>query len=106
MSQCRDHRQAERDAVRERPADPAANFGGQWWSNYDAVHLQAAAYLAAAGTAIPVDADTASVIAGWGPNETYWFTPRIQRLDESTAWILDERGADRLWVRGGRPMRL
>lgn len=67
--------------------------------HYDAVHLQVAAYLAAAGTAIPVDADTATVIAGWGPDETYWFTPRVNHLGTPTAWILTEDNIDYLWER-------
>ena len=66
---------------------------------YDAVHLQVAAYLAAAGTAIPVDADRATVIAGWGPDETYWFTPRVNHLGTPTAWILTEDSIDYLWER-------
>lgn len=36
------------------------------------VHLTVSGYLTAAGTAIPVDSTTASVIAGWNPDETYW----------------------------------
>ena len=67
--------------------------------HYDAVHLQVAAYLAVAGTAIPVDADTATVIAGWGPDETYWFTPRVSHLGTPTAWILTEASIDYLWER-------
>lgn len=67
--------------------------------HYDAVHLQVAAYLAAAGTAIPVDADTATVIAGWGPDETYWFTPRVSHLGTPTEWILTEDSIDYLWER-------
>lgn len=80
---------------------------GRWvipdWASvaehYDAVHLHVAAYLAAAGTAIPVDADTASVIAGWNPDETYWFTPRIRYLDDPVAWVLEEQETDYLWAR-------
>lgn len=67
--------------------------------HYDAVHLHVAAYLAAAGTVIPVDAETATVIAGWNPDETYWFTPRIRYLDDPVAWVLEEHGTDYLWVR-------
>lgn len=67
--------------------------------HYDAVHLQVAAYLAAAGTTIPVDADTATVIAGWGPDETYWFTPRIDYQGAPVEWILEEHDTDYLWER-------
>ena len=63
--------------------------------HYDAVHLQVGTYLAAAGTAIPVGADTASVIAGWDPDQTYWFAPGIRFAGEPVRWILH----DLEWVR-------
>lgn len=90
---------------------------GKWvtpdWSevaqHYDAVHLPVATYLAAAGTAIPVDADaadadttgadTASVIAGWGPDTTYWFTPRINHIGGPVDWVLKEHDAGENWER-------
>lgn len=66
---------------------------------YDGVHLQVAAYLSAAGTAISVDGDTATVIAGWGPDETFWFTPRVGLLDDPVAWVLEEGDAGYIWRR-------
>lgn len=59
---------------------------------HDAVHLTAAAYVSAAGTAIPVDHDTASVIAGWNPDETFWFTDAVRPEQDGTAWTLDDDG--------------
>lgn len=56
----------------------------------DAVHLTVAAYLSA-GTAIPVDSDTASVIAGWNPDETYWFTDRVRLVDAVEPWRFIDR---------------
>lgn len=47
----------------------------------DGVHLTVEAYLTLAGRALPVAADTASVIAGWAPDTTYWLTDRIERGD-------------------------
>lgn len=67
--------------------------------HYDAVHLHTLAYLSAAGTAIPVDEQTASVIAGWGPDQTYWFTPNVRHLDAPTRWELRDSGEDNIWVR-------
>lgn len=67
--------------------------------HYDAVHLHTLAYLSAAGTAIAVDEDTASVIAGWGPDETYWFTPRVRYLDDPVRWMLHHDGQNSIWVR-------
>lgn len=45
---------------------------------YDAVHLQVGAYLAASGTAIAVDDGVHSVIAGWAPGDTYWLTDVVE----------------------------
>ncbi|PWI27550.1 hypothetical protein [Pseudoglutamicibacter cumminsii] len=72
--------------------------------HYDAVHLPVATYLAAAGTAIPVDdatldGDTASVIAGWGPDVTYWFTPRINHIGSPVTWVLKEHDTGENWER-------
>lgn len=41
-------------------------------ADWEAVHLTIAGYLAAATTHIEVSAGTASVIAGWAPDETVW----------------------------------
>lgn len=76
---------------------------GRWlipdWSlvatDFDAVHLQIGTYLSCAGTAIPVDEGTCSVIAGWDPDETFWLTDvpvcpgsqsKWHRDDDSTHW--------------------
>jgi len=58
-----------------------------------------AGYLAAAGTAITVDADTASVIAGWAPDDTYWLTDTVN-LDsaDSRTWVCDTSGRHPSWV--------
>lgn len=66
---------------------------------YDAVHLQAAAYLAAAGVPIPVADDTASLIAGWDPDQTYWFTSRVTYRDPPAVWFRSGTGAETLWTR-------
>lgn len=67
--------------------------------HYDAVHLQVGAYLAAAGVAIPVDdgSGSASVIAGWNPDETYWFSSDIVYDKERIRWVLEDDGADMVW---------
>ncbi len=62
----------------------------------DAVPLTVAGYLAAAGTAIAVDEDTASVIAGWDPDATFWLTVRPEPKEEPEAWAWDD---DRVWAR-------
>ncbi|HJF13511.1 MAG TPA: hypothetical protein K8V32_01750 [Enteractinococcus helveticum] len=67
--------------------------------HYDAVHLQVGAYLSAAGIAIPVDdiTDSASVIAGWDPDTTYWFSSSIAYDYERIGWLLVEAGVDMVW---------
>lgn len=77
---------------------------GRWvvpdWSavavDHDAVHLTAAAYLTAAGTAVPVDGDTASVIAGWNPDETYWLSDDARPEEDGAVWVRDDQD----WVPG------
>ena len=46
-----------------------------------------------------VDADTASVIAGWGPDTTYWFTPRINHVGSPVRWVLKEHDTGENWER-------
>lgn len=67
--------------------------------HYDGVHLHVGAYLSAAGVAIFLDGteEVASVIAGWNPDQTYWFSPDVIYDDERTRWVLDEDGADTVW---------
>lgn len=81
---------------------------GRWvmpdWSlvaeDYDGVHLTVAAYLSAVSMAIPVSEDSASVIAGWNPDETWWLTD-VTSLGESTDWVLETLpDYSRHWVRG------
>lgn len=63
----------------------------------DAVHLTTLGYLSAATTAIDIDAEYATVIAGWGPDATLWITdtaregsgPRQEwrRSSSNGAWV-------------------
>lgn len=55
---------------------------------YDAVHLTTAAYLAGATRAIDTDAETASMIAGWGPDVTQWLMP--VQVGPPGAWGYDQ----------------
>ncbi len=75
----------------------ATGRDGRWvvpdWSAVraiaDGVHLSVAGYLSTAGRAIPVEGDAASVLAGWDPDVTFWFTDA--RADASTRerWVRD-----------------
>ncbi|MFV0634465.1 hypothetical protein [Demequina sp.] len=64
--------------------------------HYSGVHLQVRAYLEAAGTAITVDGEHASVIAGWNPDQTYWFDDNVCPLGAAQVWVRD----DGAWRRG------
>lgn len=70
-------------------------------NDYAGVHLTVAGYLSAAGTAIDVDTDTASVIAGWGPDTTFWLTD-VGFDDDSVTWLLDESQNQLAWSREAR----
>ncbi|MFZ2529203.1 MAG: hypothetical protein WAX14_16360 [Rhodococcus sp. (in: high G+C Gram-positive bacteria)] len=59
------------------------------------VHLTVAGYLSAAGTAIDVDTDTASVIAGWAADETFWLTDAVVPDEVPVVWVRD----DQVWNR-------
>lgn len=66
---------------------------GRWvipdWSlvaeHYDGVHLGIAGYLTAATTAIEVDG-SASVIAGWPPDTTWWLNDVVRPVGEPVTW--------------------
>jgi len=56
----------------------------------DAVHLTALGYLSSATRLIEVDGGRASVIAGWNPDETYWFRGVSARPAASRSWRRDD----------------
>lgn len=59
-------------------------------SEWDAVHLTPFCYLSSATRALPVDNDTASVIAGWDPGTTIWLTDAAREGDGPRQdWNLD-----------------
>ncbi|WP_430866883.1 hypothetical protein [Demequina aurantiaca] len=58
--------------------------------DFDAVHLSVAAYLSLAGISIDVDGTSASVIAGWNPDETYWLTDVSSEPATRTTWMRDD----------------
>ncbi len=78
---------------------------GPWvipdWSlvadHYDGVHLTIAGYLAAATTAIEAG-DAASVIAGWGPDATWWFNDTARPVGEPVGWRARRDGGQLPWA--------
>jgi hypothetical protein len=65
------------------------------------VHLSIAAYVSAAGRSIPLGEDSASVIAGWNPDETSWLTDGSPQPATRTSWMSDEM-TERLHAIAGR----
>ena len=66
---------------------------GEW----DAVHLTVPGYLGCAGRALPVEAGTASVIAGWDPDRTIWLTDVVRETGPRQPWHRPRQGD--AWVR-------
>lgn len=70
---------------------------GRWvipdWSRaaeeFDAIHLTVAGYLKTAGRAVAVTQDTASVLAGWDPDQTYWLTDVTLGSIPARVWMRD-----------------
>jgi len=52
----------------------------------DAVHLSVAGYLSTATRLVEVDGDRASVLAGWNPDETFWFRATSARPAGAQRW--------------------
>ncbi len=55
-------------------------------ADWEAVHLTISGYLAAATTRIDVSDGTASVIAGWGPDETVWLRDSPAATSAEVEW--------------------
>ncbi|WP_106816184.1 hypothetical protein [Microbacterium timonense] len=65
----------------------------------DGVHLTVRGYLAAATRLIDLGDGRASVLAGWGPDVTYWFRGVSPRPVDAQQWSREADG----WSRGGPP---
>ena len=102
------------ELVRRYPLDVSLSRRHDWWhttgrdgswvvpdwqavaSDFDAVHLTVAGYLTTAGRALPVG-DSATVLAGWGPDATYWLGDVLEPAGPPVQW---RRGtADNAWSR-------
>ena len=52
-------------------------------ADFDAVHVSVSGYLTSAGIEIPLpERDGATVLAGWGPDVTWWLDPGSIRIDD------------------------
>jgi hypothetical protein len=62
------------------------------------VHLSVAGYLATAGRVIDLGDLGASTVAGWGPDETFWFTDVSPSAPEQQ-WAVDDSSPEQRWHR-------
>lgn len=54
--------------------------------HYDALHLSMRGYFATAGRVVPVDERHASMLAGWSPGRTFWFTEAVELSEDPVTW--------------------
>ncbi|MCW4386174.1 hypothetical protein OH146_10360 [Salinibacterium sp. SYSU T00001] len=110
------------EAVRAEEAriaveDPHARVSGAWWSTTtvtpttvgwipdaldlveDALNWEQARVIPvrAEGRVLEVDADTATIIAGWSPDTTIWLRDVAYDLDDAEEWMLEPQ--PRVWSR-------
>ena len=103
-----DHPQDWIELCRRHPLDVSALRQGDWgattdrlgawvqpdWyalaQEVDCIHLTVRGYLAGAGRALAVDNDRASMLAGFSPDETIWFTPISLDEEHARIWELDQ----------------
>ncbi|MDQ1745054.1 MAG: hypothetical protein QOE23_3393 [Pseudonocardiales bacterium] len=96
------------DVVRRYPLEVTATpKRGDWWrttdrdgrwampdwpavaEDWDAVHLSVAGYLTTAGRALAVDRNTATVLAGWPPDATFWLADVLRVAGGPRRWHRD-----------------
>lgn len=66
--------------------------------DYAGVHLTVTGWLSTVGQVIPVREEAHSVLAGWGPDATWWLTDTLHRAGEITSW--HPTGEGRIWDPG------
>ncbi|MDN3495542.1 hypothetical protein QL996_06355 [Planococcus sp. APC 4015] len=84
----------------------ATGRDGEWtqpdWSSvaeeFDGVHVTVSGYLSAATRAIDVGDGRASVLAGWAPDETFWFD-RTLSGGAAQVWRAEDSATGRRWMR-------
>lgn len=86
------------DVTRSRGPDwfHTTSHDGPWllpdWSavagDFDAVHLTVSGYLSTAGRALPAGG-AHTVLAGWGPDETWWLGDVLELAGDPVDWRLD-----------------
>ena len=81
-------------ASRQRDWSETTGRSGRWLvpdhravaDVYDGVHLTVLGWAASAGRALPVGDGTATVLAGWDPDATYWLTDAVTVRGPGVRW--------------------
>ncbi len=110
------------ELCRRHPLDVTASRGADWgratgregawvipdWAEvaheWSAVRLSIAKYLVLAGRPLMVDAERASLVAGWGPGVTRWLTDGVRLVGEPREWVREPTAdGDARWVPAAPP---
>jgi hypothetical protein len=70
-------------------------------ADWDGVHLTVAGYLSAAGRVLDLGDGTATMIAGFNPDHTFWLRDAVRLSPVPTRWIEREVGEDYVWETAG-----
>lgn len=66
--------------------------------HYDALHLTVAGYLSTAGRVLPVTTDASTMLAGWGPDTTWWLTDLADASEPSVQWDTADQNHPLAWA--------
>jgi hypothetical protein len=68
-------------------------------TEFDAVHVTVYGYLTTAGRAVAVGDDSATLMAGWAPDETWWLTDVLRTDGEAVGWTATTGWPSGRWLR-------
>ncbi len=66
-------------------------------SDYDAVHLTLNGYLTTSGRALSMDAESATFLAGWSPDVSFWLADALEVVSPPQSWTAEEPNPARRW---------
>ncbi|MDA8297407.1 MAG: hypothetical protein M0004_12625 [Actinomycetota bacterium] len=66
-------------------------------SDYDAVHLSVNGYLTTSGRALSVGTESATFLAGWSPDVSFWLSDMLEVVGLSQSWTAQESNPARRW---------
>ncbi len=66
-------------------------------SDYDAVHLTVNGYLTTSGRALSMGTESATFVAGWSPDVSFWLSDALEVVGPPQSWAARERHPARRW---------